>query len=83
MPAKSGASHALAAFTTVVLGAVISNVLNAHSREIRDVSAGIGSLITSATGVDVPSSLAGLAVVATLLSFLWGVAYHYARHGGE
>jgi len=80
MPAKSGASHGLAAFTTIILGAMISNFLNAHSQILREFSSVVGGIATAVTGVDLSNTLAGLLVVATVLSFLWGVAYHLARH---
>lgn len=80
MPAKSGASHALASFTTILIGAVITNLLSAHSGLLREFSATVGDSVTSVSGVDVSNTLVGLVVVATVLSFLWGVAYHYARH---
>jgi len=70
----------MAAFTTVLLGSVISNVLNTHSQLLRSLSAEVGSTVAAVTGVDVSNSVLGLVVVATTLSFLWGVAYHYARH---
>jgi len=80
MPVKSGASHALAAFTTIILGAVISNFLNAHSSVLRDLSSTVGGFVTTVGGVDLSNTLVGLLVISTFLSFLWGVAYHIARH---
>ena len=80
MPARSGASHALASFTTILLGAVISNFLNAHSALLRELSALVGRFATTTTGVAVSDTTAGLLVIATALSFVWGVAYHVTRH---
>lgn len=80
MPTKSGASHALAAFTTILLGAVISNFLNAHSRSLRSLSRTVGELVTPVLGITVSNTVAGMLIIATVLSFVWGIAYHVARH---
>lgn len=80
MPAKSGASHAGAAFLSIVLGALISNVLSAHAGLLGDVVEGVGSLVASVPVISLSEDVTGLLVVSTLLAFLWGVAYHYSEH---
>lgn len=83
MPAKSGASHALAAFLSIIIGAFISNFLSAHVRVLTAASERVGGAITGLTGAVVPEETAGLLVISTFLAFLWGVAYHYARQRTE
>jgi len=79
MPAKSGGSHAIAAFLSIVIGALISNFLSAHTGLFRDASQSTGSAVTDVLGLGAPGQVVGLLVIAMALSFGWGVAYHYAR----
>jgi len=83
MPAKSGASHALAAFLSIILGALISNFISAHTELLTDLSSVTGQLIVGITGTSLPEEVSGLLLVSTFLAFLWGLAYHYARHGTD
>jgi len=77
MPAKSGASHATAAFVSIVIGAFISDFLAAHAEVLTAASERIGRAIAELTGAVVPEEVAGLLAISTFLAFLWGVAYHY------
>jgi membrane protease YdiL (CAAX protease family) len=81
MPAKTGASHAIASFITIILGAFISNYLSTHSGVLWGLTHAAGGAVASLVGLDLPEVMTGVLVVATILSFLWGVAYHYQRHG--
>lgn len=81
MPAKSGISHAAAAFLSIIIGVFISNYLAAHDAVLNTISARIGQITTNLIGTALPSELTGLLIISTLLSFLWGITYHYARHG--
>lgn len=81
MPAKTGASHAAAAFLSILLGTFISDLLDAHLGLIAGASTGIGGLLTSIPGISLSDEVAGFLVISTVLAFFWGVAYHYSRHG--
>ena len=81
MPAKTGASHAIASFTTIILGAFISNYLSTHSSVLWGLTHRAGDMVTSLVGLDLPEVMTGILVVASILSFLWGIAYHFSRHG--
>lgn len=81
MPAKTGASHAIASFTTIILGAFISNYLSTHSSVLWGLTHSAGETVTSLFGLDIPEVMTGILVIASLLSFLWGLAYHFSRHG--
>lgn len=80
MATKSGASHAGAAFLSVVLGALFKNILDIHAGIITDLSASFGSIITTIPGVSLSENVTGFLAISTILAFLWGVAYHYTRH---
>jgi hypothetical protein len=81
MPAKTGASHAVASFVTIILGAFISNYLSTHSSVLWGLTRSAGGTVTSLVGLDLPEVMTGIVVIATALSFVWGVAYHYSRSG--
>lgn len=79
MPAKTGASHAIASLGSIVLGAYIS----AHTSLVTGISQSIGESVLSAIGVSLHESVTGMLLISTGLAFLWGVAYHFARHSSE
>jgi hypothetical protein len=83
MPAKSGASHALAAFLSIVLGSILSNFISSHSGLLTTASESVGGTITGTTGITLSENAVGLLTISTALAFLWGVAYHRARHQSE
>lgn len=83
MPAKTGASHAVASFTTIILGALISNYLSTHSELLWGLTHTAGETVTTLVGLHLPETLTGILVIASILSFLWGIAYHFSRHGTD
>lgn len=84
MPVKSGGSHAVASFMSIVLGAILSAYLSAHSRLIHSLSESAGSFLQSVLGARfdaaLPPRIAGILAISTVISFVWGVLYHRARH---
>jgi hypothetical protein len=80
MPAKSGASHAVAAFLSIIIGSFLSNYLAAHESVLTGVTRAVGDRLVTTLGVPAPEVVAGMLVVSSVLAFLWGVAYHLARH---
>jgi hypothetical protein len=83
VPAKSGASHALAAFLSIVLGSVLSDFISSYSGLMTTASESAGGTITGTTGITLSENAVGLLTIPTALSFLWGVAYHRARYQSE
>jgi hypothetical protein len=81
MPAKTGASHAFAAFLSIIIGSIISNFLSAHTNLLNSVSESAGKLVVGLTGISISEEVTGLLAISSLLAFFWGIAYHYARHG--
>jgi hypothetical protein len=77
MPLQSGLSHAGSGVLTVLLGAYLS----AHSDLLRTFSVWIGGIVTTVLGVPLSQRVAGVLVVMAAVMFLWGVGYHYTRHG--
>lgn len=84
MPAKSGGSHAAASFVSVFLGTIFSVYLHAHKGIARRLSDTVGSIVNSLLGPEAAAAfsnrIAGILVLSVMISFAWGMAYHYARH---
>jgi hypothetical protein len=80
MPAKSGFSHAFAAFTSIIIGSLLSNYLAAHESVLTEVTRTAGRFLTTTIGVPTSSTVGGMLLVSSILAFAWGVAYHVARH---
>ena len=82
MPAKTGASHGMSAFVTLVVGTVMSKYLWDLAPPLGEASMATMELIRSTTGVDLPvnEQFAGMVVVMVALSFAWGIVYHFGRH---
>lgn len=80
MPTKSGLSHGLAAFMSIILGTIISNYLSAHETILTNVTKIAGEIIVGVLGLNQLSTVAGMLLISSILAFLWGVAYHVARH---
>jgi hypothetical protein len=83
MPATTGASHGLAAFVTMIVGTMLSKFVWDLVPPLGEVSLLTIETVQNTTGADVPVSenFAGALVVMVGLSFLWGVVYHFGRHG--
>ncbi|NHN58610.1 MULTISPECIES: hypothetical protein [Halorussus] len=80
MPATSGGSHSFSAFASMLTAAVISKFVWQHTPSFVEVSRRVGSVLVAATGVAFSPRFAGTLLIATALSFVWGVCYHVARH---
>lgn len=80
MPAKTGASHAFAAFTSMVVGTVLSKYIWNHAPSLAEAGTRVSAMLASTAGVELPATASGSLVVVLGLSFLWGVVYHVTRH---
>jgi hypothetical protein len=82
MPAKTGGSHALASFVTLIVGTVMSKYLWDIAPPLGELSLVTIETIRSLTGLAVPAEkqFAGTVVVMLGLSFVWGLVYHFGRH---
>jgi hypothetical protein len=81
MPVKTGLSHALAAFVSLVVGTMLSKYVWTYTPSLATAGRTVGTYVTALSGVPLSREAAGGLVVVVLLSFLWGVAYHVGRHG--
>ncbi|WP_336038038.1 hypothetical protein [Halobacterium yunchengense] len=83
MPAKTGASHGVAAFVTLMVGTTLSKFVWDLMPPLGEVSLLVVRALQSTTGASIPvtEEFAGSLVVMVGLSFLWGVVYHFSRHG--
>jgi hypothetical protein len=85
MPAKSGASHGVAAFTTLVVGTVFSNFVWTLLPPLGELSLLVFRTLDARLGLAFPvnEQFAGTVVVMVGLSTMWGVLYHFSRHSGS
>jgi hypothetical protein len=83
MPAKTGGSHAIASFVTVLVGAVVSKYVWSIAPPLGEMSLAVVRTVQSVTNATIPvdEQFAGTLVVMVGLSFVWGVFYHFGRHG--
>lgn len=82
MPAKTGASHGLAAFLTFLVGSMLSKSVWDIMPPIGKLSLFVVETLQSITGVYIQANeqTAGTLVIMFVLSVLWGVVYHFQRH---
>ncbi|MFB6151302.1 MAG: hypothetical protein ABEJ40_05795 [Haloarculaceae archaeon] len=80
MPAKTGGSHALATFVSMVVGTVLSKYVWNHTPSLARAGVVVRDLVASTTGVTMTRQTTGMLVVVVAVSFAWGVVYHFARH---
>jgi len=81
MPAKSGGSHAFSSAVSVVLTLVLAGYIDTHSEAVAGITECVGLFVTEMLGIPMPEEVAGMLVVIAAISFVWGIVYHYARHG--
>jgi hypothetical protein len=82
MPAKTGGSHAIASFVTLLAGTLLSKYLWTVAPPLGEASVAVIRTIRVATGTPIPvdERFAGAVVVMVGLSFVWGLVYHLGRH---
>ncbi|SEH63637.1 hypothetical protein SAMN05192561_1179 [Halopenitus malekzadehii] len=83
MPAKTGGSHAVSAFVTLIVGTMFSKYLWSVAPPLGEAGVLAMAAIRSTTGIAVPATdqFAGSVVIMLGLSFVWGIVYHVSRHG--
>jgi hypothetical protein len=83
MPAKTGGSHAISAFVTLIIGTMFSKYLWSVAPPLGEAGVLAMTVIRESTGIAVPltDQFAGSVVVMVGLSFVWGLVYHFSRHG--
>ncbi|GAB6860779.1 hypothetical protein ACFR97_00805 [Haloplanus litoreus] len=82
MPAKTGASHALSSFVSLIVGTVLSKYVWTYTPPLAEAGALAGRHLSGLVGTPLSRETTGGFVVVLLLSFLWGVIYHLARDEG-
>jgi len=63
---------------------VFGSILSGYGGIVGDgfvATARVGGFVMGTLGLPVHEEIAGLVLLVALISFVWGVAYHYARHG--
>jgi hypothetical protein len=80
MPAKTGASHALSAFVSLIVGTMLSKYVWTYTPSLAEAGALAGRHVGGLFGTPLSRETTGGLVVVLALSFVWGVIYHFARH---
>lgn len=82
MPAKTGGSHAIASFVTLIVGTMFSKYLWDIAPPIGQLSLTVISTVRELSGAAIPvnEQFAGQVVIMVGLSFAWGILYHLNRH---
>ncbi|WP_340100845.1 hypothetical protein [Salinibaculum salinum] len=83
MPAKTGGSHASAAFVSMLIGTTMSKYIWELVPPIGEATLLLLGVIEAIPGLSVPvtEEFGGALLVILTLSFAWGVVYHVSRHG--
>jgi len=84
MPHRSGASHALAALVTVIIGGLLSDLV-ADLAAGANVTDAVLTVVASPPGPFDSALVPALTqlVAILLLAFVWGYAYHVRTFGRE
>ena len=87
MAVKSGTSHALSTFLLTISSAILVQYLKetAFFETVFKINGYIADFIrfwiALITPFDVPLQYLEFTTIAVMLSFFWGMSYHYLRHG--
>ena len=80
MPAKTGASHTFGYFISVIVGSLLVEHILTYIPPSRYVSRRVGELVSTYTTFPVSEEVAGMLLIAGLLTGLWGVGFHLYRY---
>lgn len=87
MPKRTGLSHAVAAVVVVIIGPVLSRLIEVLivTKDIELAMKSFASSVSSHPFVPLSTDYTTTAVYFTvvgILAFIWGYAYHIRRHSG-
>lgn len=82
MPSKTGMSHGLAAFATLIIGSVYSELVWTLLPPVGELSLAVIRVFRTTLGVTLPlnKQFAGTVVLMVVLATLWGTIYHFGRY---
>ncbi len=80
MPAKTGASHSFGYLISVLVGGLLVEHILTYVPSSRYISRRVGELLTAYTSVPVAEEVAGMLLIAGVLTGLWGVGFHLYRY---
>jgi hypothetical protein len=83
VPAKTGGSHASAAFVSLLLGTTLSKYVWDLVPPLGEAALLLLGVIEAIPGLSVPvtEEFGGALLVILTLSFAWGLVYHVTRLG--
>jgi hypothetical protein len=79
MAHRHGASHALATLVTSIASGLLVWLFGRRLGVLADLVEGVGALVVSMFGLPFGAQTGSVVVLATLLSAVWGVGFHYAH----
>lgn len=80
MPARTGASHAVGYLISVLVAGLLVEHILAFVPPSRYVSRLVGDLLSSYASIPIPAEVAGMLLITTLLTGVWGVGFHLYRY---
>lgn len=87
MARKAGFSHAFATLLSLLVGKVLASYLKPWFpkliKPLEAAAARTESWFESRLGVELSSDIFLPTCIGLFLAFIWGVLYHYVRHGHE
>lgn len=80
MPAKTGASHTFGYFISLLVGGLLVEHILTYVPSSRYISRRAGELLSTYTDVPVSEEVAGMLLIAGVLTGIWGIGFHLYRY---
>lgn len=71
----------MAASFSILLGGFLSDVLGSYAEVFTGLAQTIGAPLVGSMDIPMAAATVGHLLIASILAFAWGVAFHYKRHG--
>lgn len=80
MPAKTGASHTVGYFISVVVGSLLVEHILTYIPPSRIISRRVGVFLSAYTSVPISEEVAGMLLITGILTGIWGIGFHLYRY---
>jgi hypothetical protein len=85
MAKKAGVSHAFSALISIVLASLVVGYYKPYYPRVysflEDLARKVSELLESSFSLDIAPEAFVPAFIACFFAFIWGVIYHFLRHG--